>query len=47
MPVTKDRIESALIIVARHFAAPGGEVYLPIYERIERELRHSKPKRPL
>ena len=38
MTVTKDRIEAALIVVARHVAAPGGEVYLPVYERLEREL---------
>jgi gamma-glutamyltranspeptidase len=38
MTVTKDRIEAALIIVARHVVALGGDVYLPVYERLEREL---------
>jgi hypothetical protein len=36
--VTRARIEQALQFVAAIVAAPGGEVYLPIFVRLEREL---------
>lgn len=37
-PVSRERIERALRFVAAIVAEPGGEVYLPIFERLEREL---------
>ncbi len=37
-PITRSRIEQALRFVASIVAKPGGEVYLPIFERLEREL---------
>jgi hypothetical protein len=36
--VSRERIERALRFVAAIVAEPGGEVYLPIFERLEREL---------
>lgn len=36
--LTTERIERALRTVARVVAAPGGEVYAPIFERLEAEL---------
>lgn len=36
--ITTERIERALRTIARIVAAPGGEVYAPIFERLEREL---------
>lgn len=37
-PISRARIERALHFVAIVVAAPGGEAYLPIFERLEREL---------
>lgn len=37
-PITAERIERALRAVARIVARPGGEAYIPIFERLEREL---------
>lgn len=37
-PVSRERIERALCFVAAIVAEPGGEVYLPIFGRLEREL---------
>lgn len=37
-PVTRARIERALRFMASIVAGPDGEVYLPIFERLEREL---------
>ena len=37
-PVSRERIECALRFVAAIVVEPGGEVYLPIFERLEREL---------
>lgn len=34
----RERVERALRTVAALVAQPGGEVYLPIFERLEREL---------
>jgi hypothetical protein len=34
----RDRIEQALRFMATIVAGPDGEVYLPIFERLEREL---------
>jgi hypothetical protein len=36
--VDRSRLEGALRIVAAIVARPGGEIYLPIFERLEREL---------
>ena len=36
--VDRVRLERALRIVAAIVARPGGEVYVPIFERLEREL---------
>lgn len=36
--ISRDRIERALRTVAEIVARPGGEIYLPIFERLEREL---------
>jgi hypothetical protein len=36
--ITRARIERALQFIAGVVAGPGGEVYLPIFERLEREL---------
>lgn len=36
--ITRARIEQALGFMAAIVAAPGGEIYLPIFERLEREL---------
>lgn len=41
-PITIERIERALVVVARAVATPGGEVYVPIFERIESELAQRK-----
>jgi hypothetical protein len=38
LPVTRARIEQALRFMANIVTAPNGEVYLPIFERLEREL---------
>lgn len=35
---TQERIERALRFMAQVVAGPDGEVYLPIFERLEREL---------
>jgi hypothetical protein len=35
---TRERIERALGFIAEIVAGPGGEAYLPIFERLEREL---------
>lgn len=35
---SRERIERALRFVAGIVVEPGGEVYLPIFERLEREL---------
>lgn len=37
-PITRDQLERALRVVAEIVAAPGGVVYLPIFERLECEL---------
>lgn len=37
-PITRARIERALQVVATIVAGPKGEAYLPIFERLEREL---------
>ncbi len=37
-PVTRARIEHALQFMAAIVAAPDGDLYLPIFERLEREL---------
>ena len=37
-PITRERLEQALKLVAAIVASPGGEIYLPIFERLEREL---------
>lgn len=37
-PMTTERIERALRDVAAIVAAPGGEAYVPLFERLEREL---------
>lgn len=37
-PITIDEIEWALDALARHMARPGGEVYAPLFERLENEL---------
>ena len=36
--ITRTRIERALWFMAKVVAGPDGEVYLPIFERLEREL---------
>lgn len=36
--ITTERIERALRDAASLVAAPGGDVYVPIFERLEREL---------
>lgn len=36
--ITTERIERALRDAALIVAAPGGDVYVPIFERLEREL---------
>jgi hypothetical protein len=36
--VDRTRLERALHTVARIVGRPGGEIYLPIFERLEREL---------
>ena len=36
--IARERIEHALWFVAKIVAEPDGEVYLPIFERLEREL---------
>lgn len=36
--ITTARIERALRTIARVVAAPGGETYVPIFERLESEL---------
>lgn len=37
-PITRARIEQALRFMANIVTGPDGEVYLPIFERLEREL---------
>lgn len=37
-PITRDQLLQALHVVAEIVAGSGGEVYLPIFERLEREL---------
>jgi len=37
-PVSRQRVEDALQFVAAIVAGPDGEVYLPIFHRLEREL---------
>lgn len=37
-PITRERVQRALHFVAEIVASPGGEVYLPIFERLEAEL---------
>ena len=36
--ITAPRLERALAIVAEIVTRPGGDVYLPIFERLEKEL---------
>lgn len=36
--ITTERIERALRDIARIVAAPGGEVYVTLFERLERDL---------
>jgi hypothetical protein len=36
--VTKRQLERALLTMARIIIQPGGEVYAPLYERLEAEL---------
>ena len=36
--ITAPRLEHALAIVAEIVTRPGGDVYLPIFERLEKEL---------
>lgn len=38
LPIARARIEQALRFMADIVTGPGGEVYLPIFERLEREL---------
>lgn len=40
--ITTERIERGLRTIARVVAAPGGEIYLPIFERLESELADRK-----
>jgi len=37
-PITTERLTRALQIAARIVTAPGGEVYVAIFERLEQEL---------
>ena len=37
-PITRPRLERALAVVAEIVTRPGGDVYLPIFQRLEREL---------
>ncbi len=40
-----ERIERALRVAARIVARPGGEAYVPIFERLERELAERQRER--
>ena len=37
-PIDRARVERALKAVARRVAEPGGEVLVPVFERLEQEL---------
>ena len=41
-PITVERLERALRTIARIVASPGGEVFVPVFERIESELEKRK-----
>lgn len=43
--VTRERLERALRAIASIVAQPGGEVYVPIFERLEHELQLFNEKR--
>ncbi len=44
-PITRERLERALAAVASIVAQPGGDVYVPIFERLEYELQLFNEKR--
>lgn len=43
-PITMERVRNALVVAAR-LVEHGGDTYLPIFERLERELAGLEEKR--